>query len=183
MPEKTFLNMPVEGEVYVPSYSKVKQLSQDEVEQLFELALIQPELLGIGWTQYTPYFNDGEPCVFHAGDVYFAIEGANKVEDDYCDYAWMEDDFNATGRIWLEPYHPEFERLVGNSERDRTTLGYKVALRDQVKPNLGKALTDLRNAIGSGSCNNVLLQKFGDHATILIDKEKNKVVIEEYGHD
>jgi hypothetical protein len=28
-----------------------------------------PEVYGVKWAQYTPYFNDGEACVFHLGSV------------------------------------------------------------------------------------------------------------------
>lgn len=29
-----------------------------------------PELKTISWTQYTPYFNDGDPCTFRANTEY-----------------------------------------------------------------------------------------------------------------
>lgn len=29
----------------------------------------RPEVYGIKWAQYTPYFNDGDPCVFRIGSV------------------------------------------------------------------------------------------------------------------
>ncbi len=29
-----------------------------------------PEVKAVAWTQYTPYFNDGEPCVFKIRDFY-----------------------------------------------------------------------------------------------------------------
>jgi hypothetical protein len=42
-----------------------------------------PELKGFGWTQYTPYFNDGEPCEFsvYEGGFFFSEEDLNKVLD------------------------------------------------------------------------------------------------------
>jgi len=30
----------------------------------------RPDVYGVKWTQHTPYFNDGEPCVFGLDDVY-----------------------------------------------------------------------------------------------------------------
>lgn len=36
----------------------------------------------IFWTQYTPYFNDGESCEFSVGDVYLVL----KDDEDACDY-------------------------------------------------------------------------------------------------
>lgn len=29
-----------------------------------------PSIKAVGWTQYTPYFNDGEPCEFGLGEPY-----------------------------------------------------------------------------------------------------------------
>jgi len=40
-----------------------------------------PEIKVIYWTQYTPYFNDGEPCVFSVGEV--CISDDVEVEDYY----------------------------------------------------------------------------------------------------
>lgn len=38
-----------------------------------------PSIEKIRWTQYTPYFNDGEPCEFSVGDRQF------KIGDDWLD--------------------------------------------------------------------------------------------------
>jgi hypothetical protein len=43
-----------------------------ELAALFER---HPKLLGIKWTQYTPYFNDGEPCTFGIHEPDVVIEG------------------------------------------------------------------------------------------------------------
>lgn len=29
-----------------------------------------PDIIKFGWTQYTPYFNDGDPCVFRYNGMY-----------------------------------------------------------------------------------------------------------------
>ena len=39
-----------------------------------------PALKAIRWNQYTPYFNDGDPCTFSVGEVMFLVDGA--AEDD-----------------------------------------------------------------------------------------------------
>lgn len=36
----------------------------------------------IRWTQYTPYFNDGDTCTFRVGEVYILIEGKQSEEED-----------------------------------------------------------------------------------------------------
>lgn len=51
-----------------------------ETDQLFES---YPMLQSITWAQYTPYFNDGEPCEFsaHLDDPgYTLVDGDNELE-------------------------------------------------------------------------------------------------------
>lgn len=46
-----------------------------------------PELASMRWRQYTPYFNDGDPCVFRVGDVYFRLkDDSSNVHGDNSDY-------------------------------------------------------------------------------------------------
>lgn len=33
-----------------------------------------PDIKMVAWTQYTPYFNDGDPCEFHVGEVYVSAD-------------------------------------------------------------------------------------------------------------
>jgi hypothetical protein len=40
-----------------------KQAVVEEVQRLFK---VHADVRAIRWVQYTPYFNDGEPCVFSA---------------------------------------------------------------------------------------------------------------------
>ena len=46
-----------------------------------------PELDGFRWHQYTPSFNDGEPCEFSVSDVEVRMEG-----DEEDEYEWKYDD-------------------------------------------------------------------------------------------
>lgn len=59
----------------------------EELKGLFDA---YPELTAVRWRQYTPYFNDGDPCVFRLRDVLYktstdkvAGEEARDEEDDY----------------------------------------------------------------------------------------------------
>lgn len=49
----------------------------------------EPNIRGIRWAQYTPYFNDGEACVFRLSDVYFYYGGNGKPE--LSDEDWEND--------------------------------------------------------------------------------------------
>jgi hypothetical protein len=45
-----------------------KSVINDVFSEVFNA---HPEIEKIAWTQYTPYFNDGESCIFNVHDVYF----------------------------------------------------------------------------------------------------------------
>ena len=62
-----------------------------------------PDVKHILWRQYTPYFNDGEPCVFRVRDVY-VFTGADG-EDDY------EGD-------WKHPANKDLPDVGGNGTED-----------------------------------------------------------------
>jgi hypothetical protein len=59
-----------------------KNFFQEASAEIFEK---HPELKSFSWTQYTPYFNDGDECVFGANSDYVtvAIKGdKNEGEDE-----------------------------------------------------------------------------------------------------
>lgn len=68
------------------------------LEVIAELVSKCPEVTAIRWKQYTPYFNDGEPCVFRVGEVEVAIVGGilgvdpEDLEEEgwYCTYELPE---------------------------------------------------------------------------------------------
>jgi hypothetical protein len=55
-------------------------------EAAAELFASHPNLLGFGWRQYTPYFNDGDACTFSAHTdyptVWYRDADGNEVESD-----------------------------------------------------------------------------------------------------
>lgn len=55
-----------------------------------------PTLTAIRWTQYTPFFNDGETCTFGVNDFYYKVGPATGDSDD-------EDDGDS-GFQYYSPY-------------------------------------------------------------------------------
>lgn len=47
---------------------------------LMEFLEENPEVRGLAWVQYTPYFNDGDECVFRMGDTTFYWYGEDYEE-------------------------------------------------------------------------------------------------------
>lgn len=185
--QKNFLGMRVEGEVYNSYRDAVPQLSEEEVDALFAGVIGLRGVRGIAWTQYTPYFNDGDVCEFGIGEVSFALDGVEgKPDGHYFDYGWMEDDFEENGRVWLNTYDNAFDEIVGSRKgtyEGKYPHGHTVYTNDVKNPVLFYPIFKLLTAIGTGSCNNVLLSKFGDHVIVKIDVDAGVVVLDEYSHD
>jgi hypothetical protein len=53
---------------------------------LQEFMAEHPEVKAIGWTQYTPYFNDGEECTFGVNDLHASM--SDERDDDVGGDGW-----------------------------------------------------------------------------------------------
>ncbi len=109
----------------------------------------------IVWEQYTPYFNDGQTCVFGVGEprLILADTAAHvHVSADEDDEEW--DDYGIT--VWSS----EFKQL---------------------DPVLAEAFHDVADALDSGAFNDVLYREFGDHCQVQM--RSDRIVLSSYEHD
>lgn len=65
-----FLGIPIDGDI-TRGDKRVAQRPLSELQPLIRAVLNDPTMHSFGWTQYTPYFNDGEPCVFGVNEPWF----------------------------------------------------------------------------------------------------------------
>lgn len=85
---------------------QMREKSEGLVEGMVKIFLDEcPEVTGVHWTQYTPYFNDGGECEFNVNSICFHI-----IED--------EDDE-------IEPY--ESTMLYGTSHLEKAKKSLKIA--------------------------------------------------------
>lgn len=92
-------------------YVNIKKKFVEDTKVLFndslkELFLLYPQLESFGWSQYTPYFMDGEECVFSANIDASSIN-INKLNGH--DIAYEEDDVRLTK---LQPYQAIISSLL-----------------------------------------------------------------------
>lgn len=53
-------------------HTRAVKVAQENLKPaLIEFITKYPEIRAFAWTQYAPYFNDGEPCVFSVHDLMF----------------------------------------------------------------------------------------------------------------
>jgi hypothetical protein len=81
-----------------------KDALRDHFKGLFEL---HPDVAAIRWRQYTPYFNDGEPCTFRVCDPEVLLVGRNPDVDEYNE---GEDNQKGWEFSW-ELKHPIFKQI------------------------------------------------------------------------
>lgn len=122
-----------------------------EVKGLFDN---NPELESFAWVQYTPYFNDGEACVFSA-----------RTDEPYVNSVdWWGNTLDG------DDISDELYTYTGNYNRVWTEKGQRwQVLNDKVKSFI------------QNFDNEDLLDMFGDHCQVIVSREG--IEITEYNHD
>lgn len=113
------------------------------------------KIKSISWTQYTPYFNDGEECTFSVKlDYSFEINGENTEEIDALD--------------WRIRRH-----LQGETE--------KYPLQPEWDIELYKLVEEIQSVLSSID-DEFYKDLFGDHVRVTVN-ENGSIETEEYEHD
>lgn len=81
----TVLGRTVTGEVTATRRSRVEQKPGEEFLTLLDGVLGLGNVHSVRWTQYTPYFNDGEPCIFSTGELYVKLLDGDDTAGDHED--------------------------------------------------------------------------------------------------
>lgn len=100
--------------------AKVAESGRAAVASLLKQFFVEyPSVTGVGWTQYTPYFNDGDPCVFRLGEFHVTTKTGIDFSEvtsiyDEADEAAFQDSYSVDDATVNEGVC----RLVRSSERD-----------------------------------------------------------------
>lgn len=142
--------------------SEIFQLSSGIFEEFYQYIFEKyPTLDSFGWTQYTPYFNDGETCVFYANTDYITVNG-EYFEDAEWSHKVKVFDWGTYDRV--------SKTYVGRVEEDNPDY-------DAVLSEACGEIVDFLNKFD----NDFYLTKFGDHAEITVTR--TGVDISDYDHD
>lgn len=152
------IDRPVAGDVRSTYTEPYPQHSGAEFLAEVDSVLALPGVSGLVWEQYTPYFNDGDPCEFSVGEARVLVEGMDSeaYEEAETDYGWG---YSAWDLVHWKTNEPV--ELPGEADA--------LVLRD--------ALQNLRTA----GWNDVAKANFGDHAKVTATKDGFSV--EFYDHD
>jgi hypothetical protein len=177
--KRNFLGIPIEGTIQAGS-TRVDQLPREDFENIVSRVLNNEFFTEFGWEQFTPYFNDGEPCEFGASGLWIktqndphAIAGwsARQAAEGY---GTTEVDWDAEDDMWGVDWsdHPTLGEM-DNVNGKQVYVGHHEA-----EYNLAR---ELNKAIEGGQFENVLLDLFGDHCQVKVSR--TGITIDEYSHD
>lgn len=173
----TLAGRPIQGEVSHYSERRVAEQYDEArfIEMLDAILAADPRVTRIQWSQYTPYFNDGDACTFSAYvyDEILLSDNPNATWDAY-EERWVNED------------DEELESVSQYSLRPAGDYGYddqgKWRYITTEEPSaLYTAYEAFDRAVGGGHFDNLLLEHFGDPAEVTATREG--FVREHYDHD
>ena len=149
-------------EQLIEQYEKAKKELQSKMKTEFNTLFKEffeqnPEVTCVGWRQYTPYFNDGDACVFTSYAEYAFATNAQ----DYTSIQWGEyggDDEN----VWI------------------CDMDYGDFNEEEIPEGVDKNLEALQRTLAKVP-DEVYLELFGNHVVVYATREGFEV--EDYEHD
>ena len=160
-----FLGIPVDGTITRPDPT-VEQRPLSDLEPLIRAVLADETIVEFGWTQYTPYFNDGDTCVFGIHNPWFRTPADPVV------------DIQVTWQLRLDdPVHPSLGGRMHSRVDGRWEYG-EYAGPDLERYDRARVLSD---ALDSGAFDQVLLETFGEHAHITV--RRDGITVDSYFHE
>ena len=159
--------------------TKAQSAMKASFKEVFDLF---PEITTIRWTQYTPYFNDGDTCEFSVHEPVVTNLTGEDLDDvtAYGEYDGPRDDvytgYGDPGR------DAEFFCTSSVSGTHYRTLELRAPAAFDTKPaGAVEKLTQLLVQLQSGALEDLMKDTFGDHVTVTATR--NGFDIDEYDHD
>jgi hypothetical protein len=150
---------------------EIKNKFQKTAQELFkeitkEFFAKNPAINAVIWTQYTPYFNDGEACLFNVNQPSFTNASGEELDDvNYGEYEgddeniWVFEDLEWSMKKHKEKYDP----IIASGGIDIDSCKF------------------LHCVIKSSEMEDIMETMFGEHSRVVATREGFDV--EEYEHD
>lgn len=143
--------------------TKTRAILQEKMKILFDKFFeTHPQVNTIYWVQYTPYFNDGDECIFRVGDVSFSTTVWNDIERSY-----EEDDEGAI------LHRGRYECIDGNWTH--------IPFVYEDDPTLGMDMMSLESILSKNTNKEVVLAMFGDH--VFVRAHRGGFEIDDFEHE
>lgn len=133
-----------------------------EIKQFMLNAPIQ----AIAWTQFTPYFNDGDVCEFRVYDVYTIIHGFDK-DDIISVYEYEEMTYDKNSECVVISSYRDYSSFPDDYHEYESKYGFTYDINEQLK--------EITNFITNNE--NLMKDIFGDHVEVIVYKNENNIDI------
>jgi hypothetical protein len=135
-----------------------KELLKQEFDKLFKA---NPRLTAVAWTQYAPYFNDGDPCTFSVHEFTFTSAPLEQVDDLFGDFNYADSGDPEEG-FYVRPSEYKYVDLP-NGKWEKIQL--------EVDQELGK-IADAVLAFQNEVCDEDLFEDvYGSDAKIMVTRD------------
>lgn len=148
-----------------------------------------PGIQAVIWSQYTPYFNDGDECVFRVNEPCFITKNFNE-EDLLNPYEYEEEDDFGTLKIpsyvgtWDDEIARDKAEIAKPNASDWAKEYYPkcIAALEQMKidfPGYDVKIKAFAELLDQNE--DMLKEVYGDHVSVYLTP--TEVIVEEYIHD
>ena len=177
MSDEAFAGLPIKGTKRPGADPLKEQHPREELASALRAVVERPEVAAVRWRQYTPYFNDGDPCVFGVGEIGVAFIDLPFSERG-CSYEEFGGEYDDG---FFGTYSDEFNERVGKLKYHYNQGDFSYTVETSPDPELAKAVLNAFEAVQGGHHKVSLEDLFGDHAVVTVYKDR--IDIEEYEHD
>jgi hypothetical protein len=149
--------------------AKMKYAFSDIFDEFFEK---YPKIKIVKWNQYTPYFNDGDPCTFRVDEIFATNEDLkpSDISDEYDFEGYFV--YNGKPSNWVyKEQGDHFKQMVESYEKASVEEDYEYYV------NGWKEFVELLNSIPE----DIYKSTFEDHSMIIVTKDG--IEVREYDHD
>jgi hypothetical protein len=168
---------------------KVREEGEVILKEMFaDFFANNPDVNSLRFEAYTPYFNDGEPCVFGVNEVRVSFSSVKALKANLDDDHFIEKTYekSKTPNRWGGYDQVEVGQRPLDKEEVKSLLeeggdyqdGYfdSYSLKNET---LKKSLSDINNLLGESE--DIIQMILGDHIQVTITK--NSIDVDEYNHD
>lgn len=171
--QRNFLGIPIEGTLNGTGSRYTVQRPITEFQIIMQCVLDFPEVHDLGWRQFTPYFNDGDPCVFSADSFWLRttadVDPARDLDEDISEEKFAMYDHPSLGKR----LHRYDHNVEAGTAKEGDYIGSNAPLYDAARA--------LDKAVEGGEFDAVLMQLFGDHAEVRVTRER--IIVDTVEHD
>jgi hypothetical protein len=144
-----------------------QELFKETTKEFFD---INPGITAVVWTQYTPYFNDGDECIFGVNSPTFT--NAPKEDLDYINYGEYDGENESVWAADNLQYVMECDRDYWKETKEKILSGGAIDIN---------SCQTLEKMLGSGEMDDIMREMFGDHVKVILTRDG--IEIEDYDHE